>query len=64
MRSTESQEKLNYYSEQLYVARSMYCEAKKSLEYSRKLVATYQAKYNFALRNPDFDLFTEMFETN
>ena len=64
MRSTESQEKLNYYSEQLYVARNMYCEAKKSLEYSGKLVATYQAKYKFALRNPDFDLFTEMFETN
>ena len=61
MRTPESQEKLNYYAEQLYLARNMYCEAKESLKYSRQLVSLYKAKYEQELKDPDFNLFKEMF---
>ena len=64
MRTPESQEKLNHYSQQLFYARKKYAEAQEDLKYYRSLVAQYSAKYNQGLKDPNFDLFKEMFQTN
>jgi len=60
-RSVESQEMLNHYADQLYVARAKYSEAQEMMNYYKHLIAHYGEKYNQELKDPNFDLYAEMF---
>ena len=63
MRTPESQAKLNHYAEELWRAREKYSDALETVKYYKYMIARYKEAYDQELKDPNFDLFAEMFET-
>ena len=63
MRTPESQAKLNHYAEELWRAREKYSDALETVKYYKHMMARYKEAYDQELKDPNFDLFAEMFET-